>query len=73
MSTLSVPLSPEFEAFIEAQVKSGRAANKADVVRKALARMSEEEAIEAVLRAKKEVTIGNYAKGDLRELMKRMK
>ncbi len=66
MSTLSVPLTPELEAFIKQQVKSGKAANKAHVVRYALQRLSEEEAINDVLRAQKEPTI----RGDLRDLVK---
>jgi putative addiction module CopG family antidote len=68
MSTLSVPLTPELEGFINSQVKSGRAANKADVVRRALRAMSEDEAVEAVLRAAGEPTL----RGDLRELMKKI-
>lgn len=72
MSTLSVPLTPELEIFINAQVKSGRAANKADVVRRALRAMSEDEAVEAVLLAHKEIAEGKGLRGDLRELMKRV-
>lgn len=72
MSTLSVPLTPELEGFINAQVKSGRAANKADVVRRALRAMSEEEAVQAVLLAQKEIADGKGLRGDLRELMKRV-
>ncbi len=69
MSTLSVPVPAELDEFIDRMVKSGRAANKADVVRKALRQMSDDEAVEAVLRAEKEPTI----KGDLRTLMKKFK
>lgn len=58
MSTLSVPLTPQLEEFINDQVKSGRAANKADLVRRALTAMSEEEAVQAVLVAKKEIIEG---------------
>lgn len=68
MSTLSVPLTPKLEEFINSQVKSGRAANKADVVRRALVAMSEEEAVEAVLRAEREPTL----KGNIRNLMKKI-
>jgi len=70
MSTLSVPLTPKLEEFINAQVKSGRAANKADVVRRALTAMTEEEAVQEVLLAQKEIREGKGLKGDLRELMK---
>ena len=69
MSTLSVPVPAELDEFIDRMVKSGRAANKADVVRKDLRQMSDDEAVEAVLRAEKEPTI----KGDLRTLMKKFK
>lgn len=70
MSTLSVPLTPLLEEFINAQVKSGRAANKADVVRRALIAMTEEEAVQDVLLAQKEIHEGKGLKGDLRKLMK---
>jgi len=66
MSTLSVPLTPRLEEFIHSFIKQGRAENKAQVVRKALERLAEEEAINAVLEAEREPTI----RGDLRELMK---
>ena len=73
MSTLSVPLTPKLEEFINDQVKSGRAANKADVVRRALTSFSEEESISAVLEAQREVREGKLLRGDIRELMKKFK
>ena len=69
MSTLSVPLTPKLEEFINDQVKSGRAANKADVVRRALVTLSEEEAVQEVLKAAREPII----RGDIRELMKKFR
>ena len=68
MSTLSVPLTPQLEEFINAQVKSGRAANKADLVRRALRSLSEQEAVDAVLAAEREPVL----KGDIRELMRKI-
>lgn len=68
MSTLSVPLSPELEKFINSQVESGFASNKADVVRRALVRFSEDEAVRAVLEASQEPVL----RGDLRELAKKI-
>jgi len=68
MSTLSVPLTPSLEKFINDQVKSGYAANKADVVRRALTRFSEDEAVEMILRAQKEIADGKGLRGDLRKL-----
>jgi len=68
-----VPLPANLEAFIDRMVKSGNAANKADVVRKALRRMSDEEAVNRILEAEKEITLGKGLRGDLRELAKRFK
>lgn len=72
MSTLSVPLTPQLEEFINGQVKAGRAANKADLVRRALVAFSEEEAIQEVLLAQREISDGKGLRGDLRELAKRI-
>ncbi|MCR4311577.1 MAG: hypothetical protein NUV54_03380 [Candidatus Taylorbacteria bacterium] len=69
MSTLSVPLTPQLEETVNRLVKSGYGSNKADVVRRALKRLSEEEAVNAVLLAEKETSL----KGDLLELMKKLK
>ena len=69
MSTLSVPLTPKLEEFINQQVKSGRAANKADVVRRSLIAFSEEEAVQDVLKAMHEPLL----RGNLRDLMKKVR
>jgi putative addiction module CopG family antidote len=72
MSTLSVPLTPELERFIEQMVKDGRAANKADAVRKAIRRLSEEEAIAAILTSEREIKEGKILRGDLLKLIKKI-
>ncbi len=72
MSTLSVPLTPNLEAFILSMVQSGRAANKADVVRKALVKMAEDEAVNAVLQSEQDARDGKIFYGDLRELVKQV-
>ncbi len=69
MSTISVPLNSKLELSLDFLVRSGVANNRAAVMRKALTRLSEEEAIQAVLRAEKEPTL----RGDLRDLMKKIK
>ena len=69
MSTLSVPLDAQLETFIDSMVKSGRYSNKAVVVRQALKKMSEDEAVEAVLRSMQEAKEGKILRGDLTELM----
>lgn len=73
MPTLSVPLPPHLDEFVRNQVKQGQAANKADVVRKALRLLEEEEAIRIVLESEKEVSEGKILKGDLRKLIKKIK
>ena len=69
MSTISVPLNSKLESSLDYLVKSGVASNRAAVMRKALTRLTEEEAVEAVLRAAQEPTL----RGDLRDLIKKIK
>ena len=73
MTTISVPLQPDLETSLDDLVKSGYGSNKADVIRRALARAIEEEAVEAVLRAEKEIREGKGLRGNLRELAKKIK
>ena len=72
MATLSIPLTHNLEEFIDTLVKRGFAPNKAEVVRKALRLLAEEEAIAAVLRAEQEVRRGRILKGNLRKLASKM-
>mgnify|MGYP001564153570 CR=1 FL=1 len=69
MSTLSIPLSPEQEQFVESLVKRNIVPNKAEAVRRALRLLAEEEAVAAVLKAEQEPTL----KGNLRTLMKKIR
>lgn len=69
MSTISVPLTSGLEEKLNNLICSGYASNRAEVMRKALIRASEEEAIEAVLQAEREIPL----RGDLRDLMKKFK
>ena len=72
MSTLSVPLPVALELFIEDMVRQGKAPNKAEVVRQALARYAEDQAVEAVLRSEQEAREGKILRGDLNELLKQI-
>ena len=72
MSTLSVPLTPNLETFIDSMVASGRAANKADVARKAIAKMAEDEAVQQVIDAMQELKEGKILRGDLDDLLERV-
>ncbi len=69
MTTISVPITGDLEKFIERMIKDGKGSSKADVVRRALREYEENEAVEAVLQAQREPTL----RGDLRELMKKIK
>lgn len=68
MGTISVPLDKAQEDALDTLVKGGAGANRADVMRKALQRLAEAEAVEAVLRASREPSL----KGDLRALAKKL-
>jgi Arc/MetJ-type ribon-helix-helix transcriptional regulator len=67
MTTVSVPLSDDMLRQIEQLIADGIAANKADAIRKAVKKYLEDQAVEAVLRARKEPTL----EGDLDELAKK--
>ncbi len=69
MTTISVPLPHALEAELNNMVKAGVGANKADVVRRAITRLAEEEAVQAVLRATREPSLS----GDLKTLAKKIK
>ena len=73
MSTLSVPLTPNLEAFINSMVKQGKAENKAQVVRQALRYFEEEEAVNSLLQARREVRDGKVFYGDLDELARKIR
>ncbi|MEK7179026.1 MAG: hypothetical protein AAB727_02100 [Patescibacteria group bacterium] len=68
MTTLSVPLPAHLEEFVKRLAKQ-RSSNKAAIVREALERLAEEEAIAAVLKAEKEPTLH----GDLKALARKLR
>ena len=72
MTTISVPITGEQEKFINDLVKSGKAANKAHAVRRAIDLFAEEEAIASVLRAEQDLKEGKVFYGDLDKLAKKM-
>jgi Arc/MetJ-type ribon-helix-helix transcriptional regulator len=73
MTTLSVPIPSELEEFIDRMIKLGVGSNKADVVRRALIKFAEDQAVEAVLRSEQEAREGKILRGDLRELIKKVR
>lgn len=72
MSTLSVPLAPEQEKFIKDMAKTYRS-NKAAIVRRAIDRLAEEEAVNVVLQSEQDLAAGHVFRGDLKKLLKKIK
>ena len=58
---------------LEQEVKTLKAANKAHVVRYAIQRLAEEEAILNVMEAERELADGKGLRGDLDKLLKKIK
>ena len=73
MTTISVPIPKVLEKFIKDMIKEGHAANTSDLVRKALMKYREDEAVNSVLRAEQEGREGKNLTGDLDELAKQYK
>ena len=73
MSTLSVPLTPQQDQFVSRMVKAGYAENKAQVVRKALRSLAEEQFLADIREAEADIKAGRIYYGDLRELAKRLR
>lgn len=65
MKILSVPVSAYLEKLVNNLAKE-RCSNKAEVVRYALRRLAEEEAVQAVLKAEQEPTL----RGELKDLVR---
>lgn len=72
MSILSVPLTGQLSELIDHLVKTGVAANKADLARKAIEYFAEDQAVRAVLDAEQEVREGKVLHGDLDILAKQI-
>lgn len=68
MTTISVPLNPKVEEALNELVEI-TGANRSAVVRKAIEKYREDEAINVVLRAQAEHKIGLGVTGDLDELL----
>ncbi len=72
MSLLTVPLTTTLSQKIEELVRQGRAANKADLARRALEYYIEEQAICDVLSAEREISEGKILAGDIDSLAKKL-
>ncbi|MBI5793551.1 hypothetical protein HZA87_00470 [Candidatus Uhrbacteria bacterium] len=65
MSTLSVPLTPSIEQMIQSLVENGIAESKVALVRKAILKFAEDQAVLDVLEAEQEARDGKILTGDL--------
>jgi Arc/MetJ-type ribon-helix-helix transcriptional regulator len=72
MSTITIPLTPELELFIEEQLR-GNFRSKAELVRQALTLYREEVELQEIMLARQEIKDGKTLTGDLRELVKKFK
>lgn len=69
MITISVRISTKLDEALDNLIRDGRGSNKVELICRAITKMVEEEAVLAVVRAEK----GPFLRGDLRELMKKIK
>ena len=60
MPTISVPIPHNLEPFINEMIARGAAPNKAEVVRQALVRYAEDQAVEDVMRSEQKVREGKF-------------
>lgn len=65
MGLLTVPLTAQLTKKVGELVRQGKAANKADLARRALQHYIEDQAVLDVLRAEQEVRDGKVLRGDL--------
>lgn len=72
MTTITVPINPELEQFIEDELKSGKSETKAHVVRYALMRLKEDRALERLDEAEKDIREGRVYNGSLKALAKKI-
>lgn len=68
MTTISVPLTAELLQALESYLRQHRGKKKAQVMREALDKYLEDQAVEAVLQASREPTLS----GNLRDLLKKV-
>lgn len=70
MTTVSVPLNKKQEDALDTLVAQGVADNRAALMRKALEKLAEDEAIRAVLEAEQEIADGKIISTDVRTALR---
>lgn len=71
MTTITVPITPELESFINEEIASGASESKAHLVRFALGRLREERALARLQEAENDIKAGRVYKGDLKKILKK--
>ncbi len=71
MVTISVPITQKQEKFINALVKSGRAANKAHAVRLSIDALEDDSTFASLQRSLKDAREGKILYGNPREILKK--
>jgi len=72
MTTISIPFSSELEEFIVQQIASGKAESKAEVVRRAVRFLKEEEEMNELMKSYSEYKNGEVLSGDLEMLVNKL-
>ena len=72
MSTITVPITKDLEAFIESELREGTSESKAHLVRYALKRLREERALARLREAEADIKAGRVYKGDVLKLIERI-
>jgi Arc/MetJ-type ribon-helix-helix transcriptional regulator len=72
MSTLSVPLTPELEDFINTMITEKKADSKAEIVRRALYQYQEELLLQEILQGENEIKNNEIFSGDLQSLVEKI-
>jgi Arc/MetJ-type ribon-helix-helix transcriptional regulator len=72
MSTLSVPLTPELEDFINTMITEKKADSKAEIVRRALYQYQEELLLQEILQGEHEIKNNEIFSGDLQSLVEKI-
>jgi Arc/MetJ-type ribon-helix-helix transcriptional regulator len=72
MTTITVPLTTELALIIDTFIERGIATNKADLMRRALVKFAEDQAVLDVLLSEQEAREGKVLHGDLRDLAKKL-
>lgn len=72
MANISVPLPTKLLEAVEERVRSGREESRSSLVRRAVEKYLDDQFVQDILLARKEVAEGKVVRGDLRKLLKKI-